>query len=275
MYSTANQIFSAMASIVEAPDYPLLKCYRNDFYEHDLAALQRNWSDQARAIWVVTPNGTHLNFIGRHERQIEEVQASVSCGYSQIDIFLLQPCGIKKITKNQAIDEARRLDYQTKADGRITDAADNLVAYMAIQRISNSRFPCTQVHFRPGSSYTASTSQLAALRDIAIQESIKITGTLFVSVQRVTVGDALLTATGLVQVPRQDDDFNKSVIFCEQQFKEDGQGFHNKRRGWTTLALATVLDTPSARIALPQGQSMLTLREARLQVALHESMAAC
>lgn len=275
MFITANQIHAAMAAIVEAPGYPLLQAYKQDFYEYDLETLQQGWNVQSRAIWVVTPNGTHLNFVGQHERQVEEVSASVSCGYSQLDIFLLQPKGIKRITRSQAIDEAKRLEYKVKAGGHITDALGNTIAYMSVHRMSDPRFQCTQVHFEPGLAYTASPSQLAALRSIALHESIAMVQTLFVRVQRVTVGDALLTATGLVQVPRQDDDFNKSVIFCEQQFNEDGKGFHDKRRGWTTLALATVLDTPSARIALPQGQSMLTLREARLRVALHQSMAAC
>lgn len=274
MYITANQMHAAMAAIVEQPGYPLLQAYKNDFYVYDLESLQHGWNVQARAIWVVTPNGTHLNFVGQHERQIEDVKASVSSGYSQLDIFLLQPTGIKPITRTRAIDEAKRLDFKVKAGGHITDALGNTVAYMSIERISNPRYACTQVHFEPGIAYTASPSQVSALRSIALNESISLVHSLFVRVQRVTVGDSLLTATGLVQVPRQEDDLSKSVIFCEKHFEENGRGFHSKCGGWTTLDHASTVDTSSARIALPQGQTVLTLREARLRVALHQCVAA-
>ena len=108
MFITAQQIFAAMAAIVEAPGYPLLQSYKDDFYKRDLESLKCNWSAKARAIWVITPNGTHLNFIGHHLRQAEEVTASVHCGYANIDIFSLAPTGIKRITAAQAVEEAKK-----------------------------------------------------------------------------------------------------------------------------------------------------------------------
>ena len=268
MFITAQQIFAAMSAIVEAPGYPLLQSYKDDFYKHDLESLQSNWSAQARAIWVVTPNGTHLNFIGHHQRQVEEVSASVHCGYANIEIFSLSLSCIKRITAAEAIAEAKKLDFLTHNGAHVTDALGNTIAQMRITPTGNSCRRQTTVHYDPGLAFTGSPSQLVALRNIAIQASIVEVQTLFVAVERITIGDALWTETGLVQVQCQPDDQTKSVIFSSAEFENGAKGFYNQRRNcWSTLPNATQFDSHNARISSPIGSKVISLKDARFLVA--------
>lgn len=271
MFITAQQIFAAMSAIVEAPGYPLLQSYKSDFYKLDLESLKRNWSAQARAIWVVTPNGTHLTFIGHHPRQVEDVDASVHCGYSNIDVFSLSPSGIKRITAAQAIDEAKKLDFKLKNGAEVTDALGNTVAYMRITQTGNSCRRRTTVHYEPGLAFTGSPSQLVALGNIAIQASIAEVQTLFVAVERITVGDAIWTETGLVKVQCKPDDQTKSVIFSPAEFENEAKGFYNQRRNcWCTLPNATPYESHNARISSPIGSEVISLKDARFMVAQKE-----
>ena len=114
MTTAAKTIFESMKRIVEAPGYPLLQSYKDDFYKHDLSLLLQRWSSKSRAIWVVTPNGTHLNFIGHHAKQIESVEASLTTGYANIEIYLLSGKGVTAISRERALAEARHLDFFVK-----------------------------------------------------------------------------------------------------------------------------------------------------------------
>lgn len=271
MFITAQQIFAAMSAIVEAPGYPLLQSYKDDFYKHDLESLKCNWSAKARAIWVVTPNGTHLNFIGHHKRQVDQVDASVHSGYANVDIFCLTPTGIKRVTAAQAIEEAKQLDFHIKNGAEVTDSLGNTIAYMRISQTGNSCRRLTTVHYEPGLAFTGSPSQLAALGSIAMQASIEEVQTLFVAVERITVGDALWTETGLVKVQCKPDDQTKSVIFSPAEFENEAKGFYTQRRNcWCTLPNATPFESHNARTSSPIGSKVISLKDARFLVAQNE-----
>lgn len=268
MYLTAQQIHAAMAGIVEAPGYPLLQHYKDDFYKHDLQNLVNCWSVNARAIWVVTPNGTHLNFVGHHPRQIDEVDATLHTGYANFEIYLLQAKGITRITSERALAEAKKLDFHLKPGGHVTDALGNTVAYMSITPTGSICRRTTNVHFEPGIAFTGSPTQLVALRNIAIQASISEVQTLFMAVERITVGDALWTKTGLVKVQCEPDDQTKSVIFSSAEFENEAKGFYSQRKkSWSTLHNASLYEAQNARVPSPIGSRVISLKEARFIVA--------
>lgn len=258
MHTTAAQIFDAMRQIVEAPGYPLLTSYKDDFYKHDHRCLLEGWGAKSRAIWVVTPNGTHFTFIGQHVRQLESVDAFVHCGYSQIEIYLLRPSGIKRITRSEALTEAKIFDF-TLNKNEVIDAHGGSIAKMSIHTIGPlSRR--TNVHFDPGIAYTGSLSQLVALRNIAIEGSIHELQTLFTAVERITVGDSLLTDKGLIAVATQPSDQLRYVIHSPK-------GFFSKKRGWSCLSNADQFsDRHNTGINIADA-SVVTLREARFIVA--------
>ena len=270
MLNTPEQIFSAMAEIVEAPGYPLLQHYKQDFYTHDKQLLQ-SWHSDAKAIWVVTPNGTHLQFIGNHERQVEKVNAIVDTLYQHVDIFFLKPTGITRITKMQAVEEAKKLKFNVSPGGHVTNSHGALVATMSIHQIGDLRRRNTNVHYEPGIAFTGSSSQLAALRDIAIEASICEVQTLFMAVERITVGDSLWTKKGLVKVQCNPDDQFKSVVFSKAELMNGAKGFYSKQQRWTTLQNAAQFESQNARIQLPIGSQIITLKEARFIVAQEES----
>lgn len=270
MYKTASQIYEAIRAIVESDGYELLKNYKEDFYTHDRVGLDTYWSESSRAIWVVTPNGTHLNFVGHHKKQIDAVQASVSTGYSSTEVYLLNPeKGVVRITDKQATEEAKRLDYHLSGN-MILGKDGGVLAYMSMDE-SRAIRNTARVHFEPAESYTGSKGQLSALNSIALYETIDRFQTLFVRVERITVGDALLLPKGLVYVPNENDDFKRSVIFNRAEFEPSGKGFRGVRGNWTSLSKACLLDRAGAMaVTLGAGQEMIPVREARFRLALRE-----
>ncbi len=268
MYKTADDIFRAMCAIVEAPGYPLLKHYKDDLYTIDRELLASNWCEASRAIWVVTPNGTHLSFVGHHARQIDDVKAMIYCGYSQIEIYRLHARGIQRITAEQALEDAKKLDFQLKVN-EVTDALGNTIAHMSSSQIGFMHNTKKRVHFEPGIAFTGSHSQLLALRIIANQASIVEARSLFVAVDFITVGDAILTKTGLFSVPCNQGDKTKCVIYNPKEFENDAQGFLSFN-GWSTLSNATHMDEHNARMIHTYGSTVVSLYEARLILAQHQ-----
>lgn len=112
--NTGSQVFEAMRAIVEAPGFTRLTHYKQDFYEYDKNHLEHWWHPEAQAIWIVRECGTHLNFIGSHQRAIEQVEASL--GITGADDFVshVTSKGIRKVTKDQALWIGRQLVYSSR-----------------------------------------------------------------------------------------------------------------------------------------------------------------
>ena len=167
MTTTAQSIFEAMKRIVEAPGYPLLQAYKDDFYKRDLEQLVARWNPKSRAIWVVTPNGTHLNFIGHHPKQIEGVQAAVDSGYRDIEIYLLSAKGATPVTRERAISEAQNLDFKVK-DHCVFNKAGDKLAMFEIEPYGQMYRNRACVHFTSASPTSKDAFVLSALVEMAV-----------------------------------------------------------------------------------------------------------
>ena len=195
MTTAAKTIFESMKRIVKAPGYPLLQNYKNDFYQHDLSLLLQRWSPKSRAIWVVTPNGTHLNFIGHHAKQIESVEASLSTGYANFEIYLLSEKGVTAISREHALDEARRLDFFVKSQSLLNKAGEKLATFQ-IEPCGQAYRNQTCVHFTSAPAINKDALVRSALIEIAIQETILACASLFSGVERVTLdGEAIFRSS--------------------------------------------------------------------------------
>ena len=191
MTTAAKTIFESMKRIVEAPGYPLLRSYKDDFYKHDLSLLLQRWSSKSRAIWVVTPNGTHLNFIGHHAKQIESVEASLSTGYANFEIYLLSEKGVTAISRERALTEARHLDFLVKGQSLLDKAGEKLATF-EIEPCGQAYRNRTCVHFTSTPAFNQNAFVLSALIEVAIQETIVACSSLFSGVELVTLdGDAI------------------------------------------------------------------------------------
>lgn len=197
MTTAAQTIFESMKRIVEAPGYPLLQSYKDDFYKHDLAQLLRGWSSKSRAIWVVTPNGTYLNFVGHHAKQIESVEASLSTGYANFEIYLLSEKGVTAISRERALDEARRLDFLVKGHSLLNQAGEKLATF-EIEPCGQAYRNRTCVHFTSGPAIRKDAFVLSALIEIAIQETILACSSLFSGVALVTLDGDVVFGNSLV-----------------------------------------------------------------------------
>lgn len=236
MYDTQEKIFCAMQAIVEAPGYQLLQHYKDDFYKLDKEKLERGWTAKSRAIWVVTPNGTHLTWIGQHRNQAQWVQATVNCGYKNIDIFLLSAKGIKRLNTQQAIDCAKETEVCIEG-GSIRDKSGRLIATMHVN-LSGAQNTTATVHFdaAQGSDIHSKALQLL-LRVIALEEAVVTHGSLFTKVSLITVDRHVITDVGLVEIPDllDGDDYviRKSVSTTDSCIKPklyfDGKG------GWIEM----------------------------------------
>lgn len=264
MQSKAPAIFNAMRQIVEAPGYPLLQSYKADFYKHDLEQLQKLWHSGARAVWVVTPNGTHLSFIGQHRKQIESVDAIVNTGYRDAEIYLLSDKGVKRINREIALEQARDLDYKVH-DGSVFGRAGEKLAEMRIE-------PCrkrnrVRVHFSSHLPLSRSAGTLAALSEIGLNEAIALNGSLFVAVSIITLDSDVIMGASLVPVdpPPQ----ARSFVLCRSQ--KDGDitvtRVLDQNNDWSaTLTKAQVFDQPP-RLRPEQDSFVMTKLQAAQYLA--------
>jgi hypothetical protein len=60
MSHPSDVVFNNMRAVIEAPGFPLLVAYKNDFYKHDRHELRRTFSEEITYLWIVRDSGTHL-----------------------------------------------------------------------------------------------------------------------------------------------------------------------------------------------------------------------
>ena len=112
------EAFARMRAIVEAPGYPLLTDYRQDFYTYDKAVIEREWHGHARFLWVVRQYGTELVPLGAHPGQVDYGLAALGQARRNTDakIYLITAAGLEEVDRARAEAEVHRVDYTIKAD---------------------------------------------------------------------------------------------------------------------------------------------------------------
>ena len=275
MTTTAQSIFEAMKRIVEAPGYPLLQAYKDDFYKRDLEQLVARWNPKSRAIWVVTPNGTHLNFIGHHPKQIEGVQAAVDSGYRDIEIYLLSAKGATPVTRERAISEAQNLDFKVK-DHCVFNKAGDKLAMFEIEPYGQMYRNRACVHFTSASPTSKDAFVLSALVEIAIQENIIACSSLFSGVTMITLDHDVVVGSCLVPVKTHRNEHQ--FVVCRIQKGDNEPGFSVLDRGnaWaSSIEKAQLFDAKPRQFADQTSFVLTKLRAAQhLAQEAHFAMAA-
>lgn len=108
----SDSLFATMRTVIEAPGYPLLKSYRQDFYQHDRATLRKTYTPEMSYLWIVRKMGTHLYPLHLSEHISHEANAALSLQDSAREIYLIAPGIFKQIGLQKALDEIKQMDYQ-------------------------------------------------------------------------------------------------------------------------------------------------------------------
>jgi hypothetical protein len=191
----AADIFAKMVAIVEQPGYPLLTHYKVDFYTYDRDEILREASPGARFLWVIRESGTHLQRIGVHNQSNEAAMAGIHAGKTSsklgCELYLIEGDGLKKVNEVQAIAAMKRMEFTIRGND-VIDSKGQIVASMDVEAyrkpIDANNY--TNVNFQLNSNRSVSELKyavVAALRTIAIDESVSRCQSLFVRVESITI----------------------------------------------------------------------------------------
>lgn len=200
---THDQIFSLMEAFIASVKGRLLTGYPNDFFVHDREYLQANWNSASRMIWVVTPNGTHLNEIGLHSKQNSFADATLHTGYRDQAIFLVDNRGLHPVSKETAAEACKQLDYAI--DGNLVkDRTGQSVAAFSLKAERRQGRQGGTVEFTLSGAQRLSCELRHALNAIAISEMVRHYGSWFCHVDEVVIHEGTAGAHAVHAVPIQE-----------------------------------------------------------------------
>lgn len=195
-FKSHEEVFAAMATVVEKPGYRFLQAYKQDFYDIDRAYLEANWTPQGRYLWIIKPNGTELVRLGVHDKLKEHARAAVSGAMREhsdgADIFLVSPKGLTRIDAALAVFETIKMDYQINGNCVSHTVAGRLATFEVNRVQDQSRLGGT-VHFCSiDGDLPMNREYRIALRHIALCEMVKAWSSFFVRLDDVTLDGATM-----------------------------------------------------------------------------------
>ena len=178
--------FEAMVSIVTQEGYPLLNHYKQDLYKYDFENLMRSHTRGARYMWIVRDSGTHLVRLGVHPKMNEELEAVLAL-YRDCEIYVVQDARLKQISREQAAEELKKLDYSV-VNGQVIGPKGPLAWFNVRSQpryTASERAYAVDCEACPGTFITA--KDLLALIQIVQSEMIKAAQSFFVCVDEITL----------------------------------------------------------------------------------------
>lgn len=190
-------VFEQLRQIVEAPGYPFLRHYKEDFYRHDNNYLARTIADGVRYLWIARANGSHLVRLGVHQKMHGEIEAVLDTFPDEsMDIRLVKvasmdkPANVVKINATKAREELKRLDYKVEGATVINRAGDRIASMLVkITGWSTGERPYGVVRIQPAGGGTMSRADLIALGQITECEVIRESGSLFTPTKEIWLGE--------------------------------------------------------------------------------------
>lgn len=111
MNHPSDSLFNAMRAVVEAPGYPLLRNYQQDFYKYDREILRSTWTQDMSYLWIVRGSGTHLYPLYLDPSIAADANAALAMS-GESECYLLGPGRLEKIGLDRARRELQRLEYE-------------------------------------------------------------------------------------------------------------------------------------------------------------------
>ena len=185
-----DRVFNAMSAIIEAPD-GRLKHYKEDFFVHDRAYLERTGASGIYG-WIVRESGTHLVQLGRHPKMHEELAAALETT-SNRDSYLVDArrASVTPISESQLREQLRLLQYTVA--GTSVRRGETRIAAMDVSLTpwSHGESPKGVVLIESAGE-PLSFDDLVALGQIAECEVVRKSQSLFTGVRSITLdGDDL------------------------------------------------------------------------------------
>jgi len=111
-----DRVFAAMSRFIDLPDSRLAH-YRQDFFTHDRAYLERTFASGTYG-WVVRRSGTHLVQLGRHPKMHEELAAALDLTH-ELDCYLVDArrASVTPVTSAQLREQMSQLQYTVAGAG--------------------------------------------------------------------------------------------------------------------------------------------------------------
>lgn len=189
--STAEGVFEEMKQIIEAPNFNLLTHYKDDFYKYDRQMLENWWHPTARALWIVRKNGTHLNFIGYHQKSVTAVEAAFQVCESDSFIAYVSAKGIEKISKEKALRLAKELVFETRNGTLFHRGKPVGSIHCELRREQCSLYATVKIHAKD-LHFNSSSDEKMALMAVAGHEAVLQSQSLFVGIDDVIFNDKSL-----------------------------------------------------------------------------------
>jgi len=128
--TTSNQpaidLCDKMQRIVEERPAPLITAHHADFYEVDRSTLASQFSPNARFLWLLHPNGTHLGRIGVLRASNDFMKSVLNCYVNahdpdRMELYSIESdstgaARIRRVTFDEGHELLRRCDYDLTGD---------------------------------------------------------------------------------------------------------------------------------------------------------------
>lgn len=161
------RIFSTSIAKLVQTSTLLPETLKASIVAHDTLHAQIFEAFGASAIYCITPQGTRLQFIGVHQEQTASARKIVEGMGDNGTITLMTACGVETARADEVLEVAEKRNY-TLCGGTVFDKVGNCIA--SGLRIVEEGRGCV-VYYQPEHSTCESSSNLSALRQIAVAEA--------------------------------------------------------------------------------------------------------
>lgn len=189
--TTAEAVFNEMKQIIEAPNFNLLTHFKDDFYKYDRKMLESWWHPNAKALWIVRGNGTHLNFIGYHQKSVDMVEASLHAAESNSFIAHVSAKGIEKVNKEKALRLANELVFETR-NGTLLHRGKPVGSICCEMRRDLANLYATVKVYAKDLHFNSKFEEKMALTTVAGHEAVLQSQSLFIGIDDVIFNDMSL-----------------------------------------------------------------------------------
>jgi len=185
MSHPSDVVFNNMRAVIEAPGFPLLVAYKNDFYKHDRHELRRTFSDEITYLWIVRDSGTHLYPLHIDKRVCQEADAALGMDGPR-KLYLVTPTSVQEIDLARAKTLMSTFNYEVKNGFVMKNKSTSLASVMPTSEWVKGQLKSRVTFGSDHKKEQLTHLDRIALRRIAVHEVINLTGSIFTPVISVT-----------------------------------------------------------------------------------------
>ncbi|WP_175816974.1 hypothetical protein [Burkholderia diffusa] len=180
-----DRVFAVMSRIITSPD-SRLQHYRQDFFTHDRAYLERTFASGTYG-WIVRQSGTHLVQLGRHPKMHEELAAALDLTHD-LDCYFVDArrASVTPVSSVQLREQMSQLQYTVAGTGVHRGATRIATIDVQLTPWSHGKSPEGVVHIESAGA-PLSHDDFVALEQIAQCEVIGKSQSLFTGTRSISL----------------------------------------------------------------------------------------